>query len=270
MDSSESSSSGVPDDSARSRSPRGATTLRPYQIRGRFLTAIALRLEGPADGAMLAELDAQLRQTPQFFADAPLVIDLEQAAGVVAPEDLTSLIEHLRYRRVSVFAVQGGGREQKAAAAALGLILLPVGRDGPLKGTEREAAPPSAVAQEPAKPANLLITTPVRSGQTVVAEAGDLTVVGPVGSGAELIAAGNIHVYGQLRGRASAGAFGDESARIFCRSLDAELLSIAGLYQTSEAFDPLVRKKDVQVFLRGDRLCVEPFGDAQIRDRSRQ
>ena len=268
--SSKSSSSGVSEPEARARGSRGTTAVRPYQIRGRFLTAIALRLEGPADQRMLAELDAQLRQTPQFFADAPMVIDLEHAAGEVTPESLVSLVEHLRFRRVSVFAIQGGGREQKAVAATLGLISIPAGRDAAPRGAEREEPPASAAAQEPARPANRLVTSPVRSGQTVVADRGDLTVVGPVSSGAELIAAGNIHVYGTLRGRASAGVFGDETARIFCQSLDPELLSIAGLYRTSESLDPLVRKLGAQVLLRGDRLCVEPFGPSQPRDRSGQ
>jgi septum site-determining protein MinC len=261
----------VSDHETTSREIRGVTTVRPYRIRGRFLTAIALRLEGPADRAMLAELDAQLRQTPQFFADAPLVIDLEHAGGQVSPEDLQNLVEHLRFRKVSVFALQAGSREQKSAAAALGLIAIPPGGDAPPKGTGREEAPAPAASPEPARqPASRLVTAPVRSGQTIVAEKGDLTVVGPVGSGAELIAAGSIHVYGPLRGRASAGVFGDESARIFCQDLDAELLSVAGLYRTSESLGPEVRRRSVQVFLEGDRLCVEPLGPSQTTNRSGQ
>ena len=252
---------------ARGSSPSHLTSVRSYQIRNRFLTAIALRIEGPADGRMLAELDTQLRQTPKVFADAPLVIDLDRVAGQVTSRDLTRLVEHLRFRRVSVFAVQGGSPDQKEAAAALGLISVAAGREAPVKGVDQEEAPAPDVAQEPAQPVNMLITSPVRSGQTLVAETGDLTIVGPVSSGAELIAAGNIHVYGQLRGRASAGVFGDENARIFCQSLDAELLSIAGLYQTSEALDPF-RKQCVQVLLRGDRLCVEALGQPTPRDRS--
>lgn len=221
---------------------------------------------------MLAELDAQLRQSPQFFADAPLVVDLESAANAVDPQDLAGLVEHLRFRKVSVFAIQGGSREQKAAAASLGLISIPAGRDASPSGLDREAAPAQAPAatQEPARAANRLITSPVRSGQTIVADKGDLIVVGPVGSGAELIAAGNIHVYGQLRGRASAGVFGDETARIFCQSLDAELVSIAGLYQTSESLDSHMIKRDVQVFLQGDRLCVQSIGPSLNRNRSTQ
>lgn len=260
----------MPDHETTSRGTRGAATVRPYRIRGRFLTAIALRLEGPADRSMLAELDAQLRQTPQFFADAPLVIDLEHAAGQVSPEDLLGLVEHLRFRKVSVFAVQGGSREQKAAAAAQGLIAIPPGGDAPPRTAGREEAPVPVAAPEAARPASRLVTTPVRSGQTIVAERGDLTVVGPVGSGAELIAAGSIHVYGPLRGRASAGVFGDEAARIFCQDLDAELLSVAGLYRTSESLEPAIRRRAVQVFLEGDRLCVEPLGPSQIKDRSGQ
>lgn len=254
---------------ATSRASRGMGTVRSYQIRGRFLTAIALRLEGPADHQMLAELDTQLRQTPRFFADAPLVIDLERAARQVTNKELTHLIEHLRFRRVSVFAVQGGSREQQAAAATLGLVSLPVRSDASLKGGDREETLVPAAAEEP-RPASRLVTTPVRSGQTIAAEKGDLIVVAPVSSGAELIAAGNIHVYGRLRGRAFAGAFGDETARIFCQSLDAELLSIAGLYGTSEMLDQVARTQAVQISLQGDRLCVESLGQPQNRDRSGQ
>jgi septum site-determining protein MinC len=260
----------VSEHEATSRVRRGVGTVRPYQIRGRFLTAIALRLEGPADHAMLAELDAQLHHTPRFFADAPMVIDLEQAAGQVTKRDLTALIEHLRFRRVSVFAIQGGTREQQAVAASLGLVSLPVRPEASPKGKDPEEAPALPVAEEPARLASLLVTVPVRSGQTVAAEAGDLVIVGSVSSGAELIAAGNIHVYGRLRGRAFAGAFGDANARIFCHSLDAELVSIAGLYGTSETLDRAAWAQAVQIFLQGERLCVEPLGQPQNRDRSGQ
>jgi septum site-determining protein MinC len=261
----------VPDHDTKGR---GVTAVRPYQIRGRFLTAISLRLEGPADRRMLAELDAQIRQTPQFFAEAPLVVDLEQAAGQVTPADLVTLVEHLRYRRVSVFAVQGGTRDQVEAAATLGLIPVPAGRDAGARspGKAPDPARDAAPAASP-RGASRVVTTPVRSGQTVVAEEGDLIVVGPVGSGAELIAAGHIHVYGTLRGRASAGVFGDETARIFAGGLEAELVSIAGLYRTSESLDSIQQRRDVQVLLRGDRLCVEPVGPVgptQIKDRSGQ
>lgn len=257
----------MPPHEVRDRDAPRVTTVKPFQIRGKFFTAIVLRLGARPDQQLLAELDAQLRRTPQFFAEAPVVIDLEHAGALVSPAELERLVEHLRFRKLSVFGLQGGSREQKVAAAGLGLIALSGGRDA-TPGPEDRGDPPPAAGHEARAPANRLITSPVRSGQTVVAAHGDLIVVGPVSSGAELIAAGNIHVYGRLRGRASAGIHGDESARIFCQSLDAELLSVAGLYRTSETLDPAVRRQNVQVFLQGDRLCIEALGPSQNQDRS--
>lgn len=253
---------------AKDRGVGSATTVRPFQIRGRFFTAIALRLASRPDDELLADLDAQLRQTPQFFADAPLVLDLEHAAELVQGDDLVRLVEHLRSRKLSVFGVQNGSADQTAAAVAAGLIPLSGGRDVPSRAAGREQARAPVAAAEAPPPENRLVTTPVRSGQTIFADRGDLIVVGPVGSGAELVAVGNIHVYGQLRGRALAGVNGDQTARIFCQSLDAELLAIAGLYRTNETLGPDIRKKSVQAFLQGEQLWVEAFGQHPIRDRS--
>lgn len=252
---------------ARARNMRGSTTVRQFQIRGRFFTGLTLRLERPPDGQLIAALDAELMQTPQFFADTPMVIDFEHTRGRVHLEDFQRLVDHLRLRKVQVFGVQNASPEQLAKAATLGLIPLMGGRDAPPRGRPQEPEPVVS-AQEPHKRAARLITAPIRSGQTIFAEEGDLTVVGPVGSGAELIAAGSIHVYGQMRGRALAGVHGDETARIFCQSLDAELLAINGVYITSETFEPSVRKQNVQVFLQGDTLCIEALGQPQNRDRS--
>jgi septum site-determining protein MinC len=107
--------------------------------------------------------------------------------------------------------------------------------------------------------ASLVVTEPVRSGQRIFADRGDLVVIASVSSGAELIAQGNIHVYGPLRGRALAGVNGDRSARIFCQSLEAELIAIAGLYRTSDDLGPSTRNQRVQAFLKDDTLCVEPL-----------
>jgi septum site-determining protein MinC len=99
----------------------------------------------------------------------------------------------------------------------------------------------------------------VRSGQRIFADRGDLIVSASVSSGAELIAHGNIHVYGALRGRALAGVNGERAARIFCQSLEAELIAIAGLYLTSDDLDPAARRQRVQAFLRDEALCVQPL-----------
>lgn len=240
--------------------PAGSVAAQAFQIRGRFFTAITLRVAARPDEAFMAALDAQLRQTPQFFADAPVVIDLENAAALDQRGDLLRLVDGLRKRRLSVFGVQNGTAEQTAAATAAGLIVLSGGRDVPARSGQWHGETKPIVPAETPAPENRLITEPVRSGQTVFADRGDLVVVAPVGSGAELIASGNIHVYGPLRGRALAGVNGDAGARIFCQSLDADLLAVAGVYRTSESLGPEIRKRSVQVFLEGEDLKVAPLG----------
>jgi septum site-determining protein MinC len=197
----------------------------------------------------------------------------------------------MRNRKVTLIGVQNGTIEQNKAALHAGLITLPSGTDvlpdhrkqnaGPKDDEaakadkskadkpanetkrQRESDPKeSRVTQAPiAYPTgtSLLVTEPVRSGQQIFAERGDLVVVTSVSPGAELIAHGNIHVYGALRGRALAGVHGDNTARIFCETLDAELIAIAGLYKLSDAIDPSLRRRRVQAFLEEGTLRVEPL-----------
>ena len=233
----------------------------PFQIRGRFFTAVALRLGTGVDDAFLAALAAHISQAPAFFDDAPMVLDLEKVADTLSRPDLVRLIDALKGRGLSVFGIQNGNSEQIAAARAAGLISMQGGREVPLERTARktgkaEKAAPAEPEPE-ISPATRVITEPVRSGQRIFNDRGDLVVVASVSAGAELIAEGNIHVYGQLRGRALAGVNGDTRARIFCQSLDAELLAIAGLYKTSETMDATIRNERVQVFLRDEVLCIE-------------
>ncbi|KIC15756.1 septum site-determining protein MinC [Leisingera sp. ANG-Vp] len=245
----------VPHQDIKPRGGAPAASVKPFQIRGRYFTAVALRPEeGPLDQAFYAALDAQLRWSPHFFDGAPLILDLAQAPNLSRPAQLRALADSLRSRGLAVFGVQNATALQEAAAEDAGLILLASGKDAPLNtgpGLRKD------IPKKLRPPENRLITEPVRSGQSVVAEGGDLIVVGPVSSGAELIARGSIHVYGPMRGRAMAGAEGDESARIFCRSLKAELLAVAGLYRTSETLEPGLQGRPAQVFLRDERLCVE-------------
>jgi septum site-determining protein MinC len=140
------------------------------------------------------------------------------------------------------------------------------GRDvGGIEAPETSGAKPArrpGSDKAPAKPgpASLLLDTPVRSGQSIVFPEGDVTVVGSVSSGAEIVAGGSIHVYGTLRGRAIAGSMGDARARIYCRKLEAELLAIDGLYQTAEDMDAQFRGRAVQVRLDGDAIRMEALG----------
>ena len=105
---------------------------------------------------------------------------------------------------------------------------------------------------EPKTPTSLLLETPVRSGQSVIFTEGDVTILGSVGSGAEIVAGGSIHVYGALRGRAMAGVNGNSNARIYCQKIEAELLAIDGYYQTAEEIDGSLRGRPAQAWLQGD------------------
>lgn len=233
------------------------TAVKPLQVRGRFLTAVVLPVTGAPDDAFYAALDALIQQSPGFFAEAPVILDVARAEHLDSKEDFAELLRNLRHRRISPIAVQSATGKQKAGASEAGLTSLQAGHESPL---ERKSRPVAAVPQPLAPgPAAVLVTNPVRSGQRVVAERGDLIVVAPVSSGAELIAHGNIHVYGSLRGRALAGVHGDRDARIFCQSLEAELIAIAGLYKTSESLGTAVAKQCVQAFLEDDALRVEPL-----------
>ena len=256
----------------------------PFQVRGRFFTAIVLQVARAPDAAFFDALDTMLAQTPHFYANAPFVLDLDRAEDIGPSLDFVGLAREMRNRKVTLIGVQNGTIEQNKAALHAGLITLPSGTDV-LPDNRKPAAEGKAHDKpKPAKPidenkrqkesggkepriaqapaaysaaTSLLVTEPVRSGQQVFAERGDLVVLASVSPGAELIARGNIHVYGTLRGRALAGVHGDSAARIFCETLDAELIAIAGLYKLSDAIDPSLRRRRVQAFLNDGTLCVE-------------
>ncbi|MDH2325461.1 septum site-determining protein MinC [Cereibacter sp. SYSU M97828] len=237
------------------RTDAGPATASAFQVRGRFLTALALRIETEgADGRFYAQLDDQLRKAPQLLLGGPVVLDFANAPDLGQPDRLRELVAQLRRRDMRVFAVQNAAGVDTAALQTLGLIALPPGRDAP---PPREASPAPAT-EAPAAPAqNTVIRSTIRSGQMVVAEHGDLTIIGSVASGAELVAAGNIHVYGPLRGRAMAGCHGNEDAHIFCQSLDAELVAIAGIYHTSEMLEDAIRQRSTHIYLEDERLRME-------------
>jgi septum site-determining protein MinC len=231
----------------------------PIEVRGRFLTAVVLPVTGPANDGFYASLDALLRKSPHFFADAPLIIDVERADGLETEDDYLALLRNLRGRKLTPIGIQNASEAQSAGGAGAGLATLPAGRPTPLERTPKPVlAASKPAARAPAKkPGNKLITEPVRSGQRIVADGGDLVVVASVSSGAELIAHGNVHVYGRLRGRALAGVNGDRTARIFCASLEPELVAIAGLYKTSEDLGADVLGKRVHAYLEDDALCIK-------------
>jgi septum site-determining protein MinC len=196
-------------------------------------------------------LDVQMERSPAYFAGKPVVVDLTALAGV--PEVVAGLMESLAARGIRVVGIEG------IEPAATGIDLPPLLSGGRtvLEGIAAAAAEP---APPPAPPspelACLLLDQPVRSGQSVVFPRGDVTVVGSVGSGAEVVAGGSIHIYGTLRGRAVAGVAGNSQARIFCRRLEAELLAIDGLYRTADDIEPSLRGRAAQAWLEADSMRV--------------
>jgi septum site-determining protein MinC len=263
-----------------SRHPRHS-----FRFRGRNFLALVLRPALPTS-QWLAELDDWLVRSPGFFNGKPLILDL---AGVALERaDITGLIGELAGRSIRIMGIEGvdaakldaslpplltGGRTLGAVEVAEAISPAPAAPDAAAKAdaapdsksedkagaTSEQARPASAIAPLPSPSRqlpSLLIETPIRSGQAVINPDGDVIVLGSVASGAEVIAAGSIHVYGTLRGRALAGAYGNESARVFCRRYEAELIAIGEYYKAIEGIESELRQKPVQAWLAGGELKI--------------
>lgn len=211
---------------------------------------------------LVAEMRERVQRAPNLFARTAVVLDfggLLQAPGV---DEARALVTGLREAGVLPVALAYGTKEIDALSQQLGLPLLAKFR-AQYERSDATPAPTPAPASVPAPtppppvPAvapGLIQTAPVRSGQQVYAEQRDLTVLATVGAGAEVLADGSIHIYGALRGRALAGAQGNESARIFCREFHAELVAVAGQYKVLEDIPAALRGKPVQVWLEHGQL----------------
>ncbi len=243
-----------------------------FEIKSASLPLVALLLKS----ADLSRLEEELRQrfgdVPDFFDHDPLLIDLgplQTSDEADAPLDFARLTALLGQHRLRPLAVRGGNETQMAAAVLAGLVpaddavVQRASSPAPAMAPAASPAPaaPAPVAPPPT-PNALVIDKPLRSGQQVYARGRDLVVMAMVNPGAEVIADGHIHVYAPLRGKAIAGARGNAEARIFALSMDPELISIAGIYRTSEnPLPPEVQGKPAQVRLNsgpdGDKLVID-------------
>lgn len=214
------------------------------RLRGRSYVAFVFCPVVPIVG-WLEELDATIARSPGFFVGKPVVLDL--SALDLSQSAIAHLVASLEQRDIRVLGIEGAN----AAQMTRGLPpLLTGGRHCLVKQSEAEKP------QAKPKSTSLLLETPVRSGQSVVFVEGDVTVLGSVGSGAEIVAGGSIHIYGTLRGRAMAGVNGNATARIFCQKIEAELLAIDGYYQTAEEIDTSLRHRPAQAWLEGDTMRI--------------
>lgn len=218
--------------------------------------ALVLRPEPPIDD-WLTGLDDLLGRSPGYFTSRPVVADLSALAGESG--ELIDLIDELNDRDIRVMAIEG---TNPAALGAVARRLPPLVTDGrPAKdltvALQAEAGKIVEASVDPVqKPfPSLIIEKPIRSGQSVSFAEGDITILGSVASGAEVVAGGSIHIYGALRGRAMAG-FAHKDGRIFCNRLHAELLAIDGIYKTADEMDAKLRGKPIQAWSDGDALVI--------------
>lgn len=228
----------------------------PFEIKSAALNLIAFLPRSAAIDDIDAALERKLAGQPDFFVGEAGVIDLSDWPTDATALDLTTLVRLLRQRGLDIVGVRGGDDTTRESAHRAGLTLLPAAR--PARAQTAEPTRPSAPSVPPATSTTMIIDKPVRSGQQVYARGGDLIVLALVSHGAEVIADGNIHVYAPLRGRALAGARGRAEARIFTQCMEAELLSIAGVYRSlEEPFPASIQGRPAQVRLDGSKLLIE-------------
>ena len=257
--------------------PVAANASPTFELKSAALTLVALVLK-TTDLALLAQaLDQRFGDAPGLFDQDPVAIDLSFVRDATEPIDFAALIALLRGHKMLPIAAKGGSAAQMDAALAAGLTEahgqsaparaevaaeapIDTPTDAPIEAPDTAAAPAIVVDLPLAPRAALIVDKPLRSGQRVYAKGADLVVLAVVSFGAEVIADGNIHVYAPLRGRALAGALGDTAARIFTTCMEPQLLSIAGIYRTTETELPAaVLGKPAQVRLDGEKLVVEPL-----------
>lgn len=231
------------------------------------LTAIQL-LENDLD-ELSYQLDEKIKQAPNFFQYAPLILDFQNLSKSTDPVDFVALIELLKNKKLIPIGIRGVSGALKETAIAAGLAVFPEDKTSSKKSSPVERPTqielketvdePAIVKQLPLQGMGTrVITQPIRSGQQIYVPGGDLIILSSVSHGAEILADGHIHVYGSLRGRALAGVMGNTDAMIFCKSLEAELVSIAGQYRLSEDLKNLGWKQSVSIQLKEGRLNILP------------
>jgi len=227
-----------------------APSLPMLRVRGRSIMALVIAPEPPFT-TWFASLDQQMSRSTGFFADRPVVVDLGAVFDSVGRDAIPVALDGLEERGLRVIGAEGVG---PSALAGTRWARLPTSLHGREVAQAPQPDPPAAVSTPP-----LLIDRPVRSGQSVVFEEGDITIIGAVASGAEVIAGGSIHVYGALRGRALAGLRTGAGARIFCRRMEAELVGVDQLYRTAEHWGADLHGRAVQVRCDRGALQISAF-----------
>ncbi len=259
------------------------------EIKGEMSMLNVLHLHGTDVNEIREKLEKKRDEVPAFFLNSPLIVDCSHIKEQLSALDLVALKQALIDLQFVPVGIRGMEPEQQAAVTESGWSVLRAGpksaksadvaeSDIPegeaasvaTEGSEGDNAPQAESASQsqptsdtaeiaPAARISRMFERPVRSGQQVFVEEGDAILLTHTSAGSEVMASGSIHVYGALRGRALAGVHGDTSARIFCRSLDAELVAIAGRYQLLDEGDTDLRGKPAMIRLSGEKLIIEPL-----------
>ncbi len=229
-----------------------AHTQSQFRFQGRSFLAFVIFPTAPI-GRWLNDLEKWVNESPGFFAEKPLMVDFSK----VSPErdEFNSLLAYFQSNKFRLIAVEN----IDPAWLPRDLLPLPGGRHRQEIEAAKKQSPISGNANSHGRGTvnSLMLNSPVRSGQEIFFPAGDISVTGSVASGAEIISGGSIHVYGALRGRAIAGSDGNEKARIFCSSLEAELVSIAGFYKSAPDIDPDLFGRPVQIWLQDNLILLK-------------
>jgi len=234
---------------------------KSIRFRGRSYLAYMLTPEPPVYD-WLADLNGWIGQAPGYFVGKPVILDL--SAVTLSTSAIVQLISELLARGIRIIGLEGvdpreAGPNLPPVLTGGRSVAIAEPQDSPQASSPQEAALRAEPAPAQPEPATLLLESPVRSGQSVVFPHGDITVLGSVASGAEVIAGGSIHIYGTLRGRAFAGSHGNERARIFCNKVEAELLAISGFYRSADDIEARLRSQPIQAWLKGDVMFIAPL-----------
>lgn len=249
------------------------------ELKGSVFTLTVVRLLSSEPEDIERDLREKIATGPRFFANAPVVLDLDRVRDIRSDLNFPALVQLLKELALVPVGVRHATPAQQEAAIEAGLAVVKGGEVRELPAAPEPPDSAKAKAEKPQGPDEIqaplpkpspetessdsvvrakAVHRPVRSGQQIYAKNRDLVVLAAVNAGAEVVADGDIHIYGPLRGRALAGAQGDRQARIFCQVMAAELIAIAGHYQVlDESVPQEVRGRAVQIYLEGEKLRFE-------------
>lgn len=231
------------------------TSQEAFKLKASLFTLTTFHLLNADAQLVHQQLKPLVEQTPRFFQQLPIILDLFSLPTPCGPIDFPAIISCLRGYGLIPVGIRGGTAEQQTFAIQSGLAILANIKTETTDTTPKTNAPTSTPGIN-----SKVVTQPVRSGQQIYAKNSDLIVIASVSPGAELLADGNIHIYGRLKGRALAGVTGNQQAHIFCQNLEAELVAIAGHYWLSEDLHDLqqtLNKGSVQISLQQERLQIK-------------